>query len=206
MAGYSDTFASLMSSKFGVSKQIVKEFYLSTAGASLSDQLKAAAKKFAQKDINDTRDLESEFWQMRESAKKPKVMKGARQVLKRLKKASYKIIVWSGTRTDVIGLNLQQTALNLYVDYYIGNTPGSTQKVKGPGLIKEIAKHFQITTRKLQASSVVIGDGESDMIAGKTSKIPAIGITGLKTAQQLKSAGADFITKYVKDLPALLPC
>jgi len=124
--------------------------------------------------------------------------------LQTLKNKDYKIIIWSGTRTDILGTKLKQTGLNKSVDFYIGNKPASTTQIKGPALFAKIAKHFGIDPGDLKSESLVIGDGKADINAGKAIGCPTIGVTTTKTHEDFQSAGADFVISSIEDLPGLL--
>lgn len=206
MQSYADAFWEVMRQEFaGIDEQQAREYYLSKPSGVLSNQFKEAAKMFAQKEVIETSDLESKMWSAVLDLGPPRVIEGAPEVLKHLKVKGTKITVWSGTRTDVIGQKLLQTGLGQYVDFYIGNEPGSETLVKGPGLFAKIADHFGISINQLQRQSAVIGDGENDMKAGQAAGVPIlIGIEGLKTPGQLKAAGANLVIPQISSLAKLL--
>ena len=66
------SFTHIMSEKFGIDSKVVKSYYNQTAGRALSGQIKDAAKKFANIDIDDTLELESMYWDYRKNLPAPK--------------------------------------------------------------------------------------------------------------------------------------
>jgi phosphoglycolate phosphatase len=51
------------------------------------------------------------------------------------------------------------------------------------------------------ASAVVVGDGETDILAGKTAGAFTVGVTyGFRSAGQLAAAGADVLVDRMDDL------
>lgn len=201
---YTVVFSRLMREKFGVDQALSSQYYISTAGEALTNQIREAAKRFAGQSIENTIELEQLFWDYQKDSPAPPIIEGALETLKFLKEKGYKIIIWSGTRTDILGIKLQQTRLGQFVDFYIGNEPGSQEKVKGPFLFEEIAKHSDLSAEDLQRQAVVIGDGRGDMKAGQKVHCPTIGTLRTTPKQDLRSAGADFIIPSIKDLPGLL--
>jgi len=201
---YTAAFARLMQEKFGVDPKQSKPYYISTAGEALTNQIRIAAQRFTGQDVDDTVDLEQLFWDFQKDSDPPPVIDGANQTLETLVSNGFKIAVWSGTRTDILGIKLQQTGLRQFVDFEIGNTPGSTTQVKGSVLFKEIAKHFGISASDLCSQSVVIGDGVGDIRAGQAVNCPTVGILKTQTKDIFIAAGADFIIPSIKDLPSLL--
>ena len=205
MQSYADAFVQVMGQEFaGVDDRKVREYYLSRPSGVLSNQFKEAAQMFAQKDVAETVDLESKMWNAILDLGPPTVIEGAPEALKHLKEKGLKIAVWSGTRTDVIGKKLEQTGLDQYVDFFIGNVPGSETLIKGPGLFAKIAEHFQITIEELQQQSLVLGDGTNDMLAGQTAGAAVlIGVKGLKSKEQLTTAGANLVISGISNLSKL---
>lgn len=200
-----ESFVHLMSEKFGIDPKASEEYYNETAGRALSGQIKDAAKKFKNIDVDNTLELESEFWDFKMTLTPPEVIKGAPEALKALKDKGFTIIVWSGTRTDVLKDAIIKTGLKPFVDFSIGNLPGSSVMIKGKGLFAEIAKHLGISADQLSCQSVVIGDGKGDIEAGREVGCPTVAIPKKpEDEKSLVNAGADFIIPQISDLPALL--
>ncbi|MDO8487210.1 MAG: HAD hydrolase-like protein [Candidatus Curtissbacteria bacterium] len=202
---YLAAFCKLMEEKFGVDPDKSKQYYNFTAGAALSNQIKEAAQKFANTTVEDTIELENLFWKYQKDLPAPPVINGASQALQELKNKGYKIVVWSGTRSDILVDRLVKTDLDKFIDFSIGNVPGSSTQVKGQGLFAEIAKHLNISTDELRQKAVVIGDGTGDIKAGREVGCPTIGIPKKpEDGKVLETAGADFVIQSIKDLPSLL--
>lgn len=203
MDGYVEAFGQVMNQSFGIDLESAKKYYASVySGGVLSQQIKDTVKKFTGESIVATIDLERKFFDYQKDFPPPAVINGARKTLQTLK--GYKITIWSGTRTDILGIKLKQTGLDRFVDFYIGNEPGSITQVKGPALFAKIAKHFGIDPEVLKSQSLVIGDGEGDINAGKAVGCPTIGVIRTKTRKDFQSAGADFVITSIKDLPSLI--
>lgn len=187
--------------EFGIDPDILKNYYMSTSGTPLHNQIRDVVKKFAGKDLTDSNELEKQFFDHYLQMGDIQTLDGAKDTLVCLKKNGYKIVVWSGTRTDILGNKLKQTRLGDYVDFYIGNVPGDDRMVKGPGPFAQIAKHFQIPVKKLQRESIVIGDRIGDIEAGKNSGTRTIGLGPQR--EKLAQAGADFTISNIDELPSL---
>jgi len=202
---YSDAFGRMMNQNFQVDFKKAKDYYIETFGMTLVDQVRGAAQKFANKTVVDTSPFENIFWDSQlESGYPAQEIGGARQTLQYLKENGYTVIIWSGSRTDFLGKKLEETGFSKFVDFYIGNQPGSETLVKGPGLFREIAKHFQVTEEQLRDQSVALGDAQSDIEAGKSCNIPSIGVVKTTTAENLKKLGADYVIEQIGDLSSLL--
>lgn len=198
-------FTHVMLEKFGIDPKTSEEYYNETAGRALSGQIKEAAKKYKDIDAENTEELESSYFNFRMTLPPPKVIKGAPEALKELKEKGFTIVVWSGTRSDVLADALEKTGLKQYINFSIGNYPGSDVIVKGKGLFAEIARHLGISVDQLRSQSVVIGDGKGDIDAGLDVGCPTIGIPKKPEDEKgLINAGADFIVSTIGDLPALL--
>lgn len=198
-------FTHVMLEKFGIDPKTSEEYYNETAGRALSGQIKDAAKRFKSIDVENTEELESAYFTFRMTLPPPKVIEGAPEALKELKEKRFTIVVWSGTRSDVLEDAIEKTGLKQYINFSIGNYPGSDVMVKGKGLFAQIAKHLGLSTDQLRSQSVVIGDGKGDIDAGREVGCPTIAIPKKPEDEKgLVNAGADFIVSKISDLPALL--
>ena len=192
MDAYTQSFAKTLDKHFGLKKESTKSFYLNTAGAPLSDQFRRAIKKFTGVEIKQTEKLEDEFWHSLEGLK-PKPITGAKDFLRATKAREIKIIIWSGTRTNILKEKISLLSFSSYVDFVIGNTPGSLIEVKGPGLFKIIAKKMGVKESIMKQKTLVIGDGQTDMEAGIAIGAWTAGFTTGKTKRELLSFGADIV-------------
>lgn len=198
-------FTNVMLEKFGIDPKISEEYYNETAGRALSGQIKDAAKRFKFIDVENTLKLESAYFTYRMTLPPPKVIVGTPEALKDLKEKGFTIVVWSGTRSDVLEDAIEKTGLKQYINFSIGNYPGSDVMVKGKGLFAKIAKRLGISTDQLRIQSVVIGDGKGDIDAGREVGCPTIAIPKKPEDEKgLVKAGADLIIAKISDLPALL--
>lgn len=201
MLAYTQCFLKVME-ELGGEPDELRKYYLSSAGTALATQIRDAAKQFAGREIEDTRYLEAKFFDYYLEMGDIRVLEGVPETLRYLKENGFKIAVWSSTRTDILGKKLEQTGLDQFVDFYVGAVPGDTQKVKGPYLFAEIAKHFQVPIETLQQEAVVIGDGIGDIEAGINSGAKTIGLGAQR--EKLAEAGADFVTRDISELPKLI--
>lgn len=204
MPAYAAAYSRLMKEKFGVVESESREYYLSTAGTALTNQIKEGAKNFAGQQIEDTLELENLFLSFQIGSNPPEIIDGVQEILKELKDQGYTIIVWSGTRSDALADALKSTKLEQYISFSIGNEPGSSTRVKGKGLIGDIANFLGTSPDSLSNQSIVIGDGAGDIRAGKEINCPTIGILKTQPKEKLQAEGADFIITKIGDLPALL--
>lgn len=199
MSAYTKSFAGALNEALGIDIEDSREYFLSTAGEPLSNQLKTAARRFAGVEIQDSTPLENTFWRNL-TGFKPDIIPGAKEFLTKLKKREVKIIVWSGTKTDVLQEKIKLLSFSGLVDYAIGNEPGSSTLVKGPGLFSKIAEYFGISEDELRQKSVVLGDGIGDIKAGISVGVPTIGIVKTQSKDELGSAGADLIVNNLESL------
>ena len=197
---YTQTFIELLEQDFGIDPIASREYYTTSFGKSLGAQFQEAVSKFARKEIQDTSEIESRFWEL-VKPKPAQLLPGAVETLENLKQAGYKIAIWTNCRSDVLEFKLKELGLANFVNFQISETVGSRDEVKGSVLFERIAKHFEIQPEVLARQAVVVGDGERDMEAAKSCNVPPIGITTSKTSEQLRNAGAKLI---INQLPELL--
>ena len=202
MPAYTESFSKTLEEALGVRRESAKRYYLSTVGSPLSKQLKEGAKRFANIDVDDTTNLEKEFWRNL-TGLIPEIIPRAKEFLTQVKRKGIKIVVWSGTRGDVLEEKIRLLSFSSFIDYSIGNEPGSSTLVKGPGLFREIAEYFGINEDELREKSLVIGDGSGDITAGKAVGVTTIGIVRTQTAQAFQEAGADIVVNGLEELISL---
>lgn len=199
MPAYTASFSKTLNEVFGIASQDSRKYFLSTAGEPLSGQLREAALTFAQVNVEDTTGLEEQFWRNVKGLK-PDILPAAKEFLTQVKKRGAKIVIWSGTRTDVLREKIELLSFSRLVDYAIGNEPGSSSLVKGPGLFAKIAEHFGISEDELRQKSVVLGDGSGDIKAGLAVGVPTIGIVKTQSKDVLENAGANLIVDNLESL------
>lgn len=198
---YSRSFSKTLGKNFQISSSKSKPYYLSTSGTPLTFQFKEAIKKFSGISVENTNELENQFWQNLVRIK-PQIITGAKEFLEAVKSRGFTTVIWSGTKTEILYENIKLLSFSKLVDFYIGNVPGDTELVKGPGLFRVIAEKFNKTPEDLARQTIVIGDGEGDIDAGK-----AIGaITGGFTKNQKSDLrDANFLFNSFSELLEKLP-
>lgn len=204
LRNYANAFAKVITANFGGDPEEIKKDYISTAGTALTDQIQQAAQKFTGQQIIDTAKLEQQFWSSQIDLSAPTIIEGARETLIRLKNTGLTIVVWSGTKTEVLRQTLKDTGLDQFVAFAIGNVPGSKTMVKGEWAFGEIARELGISVEDLRKQSLVVGDGIGDIKAGKSVHCPTVAVLKTGSEEVLTNAGADFIIAKIGDLPALL--
>lgn len=201
---YLDAFAILMQERFGIDPDTSKEYYDSTAGESLAYQIQDAARKFAGINIKETLPLENLFWDNQNKLPLPPVIDGALETLRELKGRGYTVIVWSGTRSDILKDRLEKTGLGKYVDFSVSNEPGNSAKVKGGYLFTQISNYLKIPIDQLREKAVITGDGKGDIEGGIQVGCQTIGIPKKpEDGKVLEDAGADFVIPSIKNLLSL---
>jgi phosphoglycolate phosphatase-like HAD superfamily hydrolase len=166
MEAYTDSFARTLDNAFQIDQAVSARFFKEEAGKPLSWQMKEAVRRFAHKNIDESTPYEEIFW-VNLIGIKPEILPGAKNFLESLQTKGKRTIIWSGTRTDVLGKTIKAVGFAPYVDFYIGNAPGDDKLVKGPGLFAKIAEHFGENPSEMAKKTVVIGDGVGDMEAGQ---------------------------------------
>lgn len=166
MEAYINSFARTLHEVFQVDQSDAARFFEDEAGKPLSWEIKEAVRRFAHKNIDNSKPYEEMFW-TNLAGIKPEVMPGAKEFMENLKNQRKKMVVWSGTRTDVLGKTIETVGFSPYIDFYIGNVPGDDKLVKGPGLFAKVAEHFGEESDEMARKTLVIGDGIGDVEAGR---------------------------------------
>ena len=200
MEGLSKAFEKTLKQEFSIKKKGVKKYYLSMLGLPLSHQFISTIHKFTGRKITKTEKLEKLFWQNL-GGLTPKPIEGAEVFLKEAKKRGYKIIVWSGTKTDILREKIGLLGFKKYIDFAIGNTPGKSTLVKGPGLWKIICKRLKLSPKDGSKKTLVLGDGTGDIEAAR-----AIGAKVALVSKDKKLAEkADYVFQNPSGLLEVLP-
>lgn len=189
MPAYTASYAKILFNDFGIDEDASKKFYVDKTGAPLSSQFREGVRQFAGKDIINTLPYEERFWENLKTIK-PDLLPGAKEFIAKLRLLGFHVVVWSGTRTDVLQKGIDQLSFSKLVDFAIGNKPGSTTLVKGKGLLRNIAEHFHLDSKTLAEKALVIGDGSGDIKAGKAIKAR---IAGFGDPKDPNLVGADFV-------------
>ncbi|OGH08296.1 MAG: hypothetical protein A2152_01285 [Candidatus Levybacteria bacterium RBG_16_35_6] len=194
-----EAFATVMEGEFKVKKDDAKEFMTVTNGATLSSQFIGAAKKFTNKDVEDTIPYEEAFWKLMEG-KTPKTIEGTRDFLEKAKEMGIHITVWSGTRSDFLEDQIKTLGLEFLIDFWVGTSSGTAAKNKAP-LFSKIIEFYKIPEVDLIEKSIVFGDGKGDIQSGKDLGIQTVGfLNNGKNNQKLEGSGADLLVERLSDL------
>lgn len=129
-----------------------------------------------------------------------KAYDGANTVLDALKAAGLKVGLFTGFN-ELTYDRLEQVGLTGYFESIVECTRYTNHKPDPEGLV--------LCMQELGVSSaqtVYIGDGVSDILAGKAAKVRAtVGITqGFGARDALQAAGADYLIDSLSELPALI--
>lgn len=197
MPAKTEAFIKVISAKFPIDPTVLRKFYNDTASMPLNFQIKKSVNKFANIRIEDSLLFEEEFYRNLEDTKF-EIFPGAKNFLIAVKQKGITVVIWSATTTDILRKQISLYDLSSYVDYCIANTLGSDKLVKGSQLFKKIAGKFGISESKLAKKSLVIGDENGDILAGKQ--------VGAKTAAfRLTGTDADFYFETYSELLNKLP-
>lgn len=191
-----------MSDTFYIQEKDSKAFYSEATGQALSKQMIGCAQKFANQSVKDTLPLEEKFWDNLRGTK-PHMLEGAKDFLQQIKDKGIRIIVWSGTRTDVLRTNIELLGLSSLVDFAIGNEPGSKTMVKGSGLLQIISRELNLSSEDITQRSLVIGDGIGDIEAGRSIGAITAGFTRIKKSSLESSSPDFFFSNYSEVLDRL---
>ncbi|HLF70865.1 MAG TPA: HAD family hydrolase [Dehalococcoidia bacterium] len=134
-----------------------------------------------------------------------------REVLDRLKRRGYTLVLSATMRPDAIELRLLEADIIDYFPLRLGADPAA-------GLLKG-ADHFAIAARELGMTleafcraAVSVGDGVSDMQLAREAGIvaigrltaPSAGSGGADNGAGLRDAGADYVIGDLRELEAIL--
>lgn len=200
---YTQIFVELLSKKFGINPEEAREYYNATFGKHLSAQFREAVLKFAGQQIK-SEELEFEFWDLVKE-KPARLLPGAAETLKELKRRGYKIAIWTNARFEVLELKNQELGLSEFIDFQISEAIGGGKEAKGLELFEKIAKYFGIDSQVLARKAIIIGDGARDIEAGNSCKVLTIGITtGTTTEEELEKTGATLVINQITELLEIL--
>lgn len=125
---------------------------------------------------------------------------GIKEMSEFLKEQSCQLFVVSNKIESFMNKILTQHDINKYFVSSIG-TNGSDLKSKKAEYVKSILVNYQLEKNQ----TVIIGDTESDIIAGKENLIYCIGVTwGYGKEKDLVEAGADKICRSPQELKKFL--
>ena len=150
--------------------------------------------------IPETRWMEADsLWREFYSAHKPKLMRGARKVLRQLSKRHRMGLVTSGDRDRVEGQLRRFELLRLFRSRVCG---GETDRNKpDPGPLLCALKKMRVNADQC----VYIGDTAEDLAMSRAAGVRAIAVSGpFPTAKKLKAAAPEFLLKEIEELPELL--
>jgi HAD superfamily hydrolase (TIGR01509 family) len=150
--------------------------------------------------IPETRWMEADnLWRGFYSAHKPKLMHGARKVLRHLSKRHRMGLVTSGDRIRVEGQLREFELLRLFRSRVCGGETERNKPDAGP-LLSALRK------MKVKAEECVyVGDTPEDLAMSRAAGVQAIAVLGpFPTAEKLKAAKPEFLLQEIGQLPELL--
>ena len=150
--------------------------------------------------IPETRWMEADtLWREFYTAHKPKLVRGARRVLRHLSRRHRMGLVTSGDRGRVEGQLRKFELLRLFRSRVCG---GETERNKpDPGPLLCALQKMRVTPEEC----VYIGDTAEDLAMSRAAGVRAIAVLGpFPTAKKLKAAKPEFLLKDILELPELL--
>lgn len=94
---------------------------------------------------------------------------------------------------------LEKLAIRQYFRFVIGSDSGFPLKPAPAAILKIMAE-----TGVSREHAAIVGDGTTDVLAGKAAGITACAVTyGYRTEQELREAGADYTIHVISDLQGL---
>jgi phosphoglycolate phosphatase-like HAD superfamily hydrolase len=194
-----EAFSTVMLEKFRVKKEDSINLVVKTNGRSLSSQFKAAAEILAGVTIEDSRPYEDAFWEVMGDSI-PRQIEGSKEFLEEIKKIGIHVVIWSGTRTDILERQIKALKFDPFIDFFIGNPAGTLAKNKAP-LFLQIVDFYKIPRDKLIEESFVFGDGIGDIEAGKEVGTATVGFSNNgKNREKLGNSGADLLVENFEEL------
>jgi len=194
MPMYGEVFSSLLSANFGLDSGEAKNFFFSTAGSPLKDQLSGFLEKcsldFTDFDINR---LVSEFFS--KTKRHPVLLfPNIHPVIREIREKCKTLSVTSGSNTaELISIFNEQ---RLPYDIILG----SDEIEKSREHIKKFAKYFATSLSQYCRTALYIGDGPVDMEIAKKCGIYAVGITTTVSREELFAAGADNVIDRIEEV------
>lgn len=141
----------------------------------------------------DSSHVEYYFEQYSQRVKALVPVEGIEEVIKKLKKDEYKLIIVSSSDEDSINGFLEKYGLNQYFDEILGRKAHFSKVEK----FKSIFKKYKIKP----SGAIMITDSIGDVKEAMEVKIKTIGVSwGIHEAKRLKETGADFIAENPKDI------
>lgn len=122
---------------------------------------------------------------------------GVKELLENLKKTDIKVVIFTHDSTSAAEKHLKNAGIKSYFDLILGIDPDSTyHKKPAPDMIQYACKILEVNVN----AAVVIGDQETDMIAGKNAG--ALGCIGVLTgkSEEKDLTHADVIIQSVGDI------
>lgn len=135
--------------------------------------------------------------------KKVNIFPGVEETIKILINKGYSVAInTTSSRNELIDrFEHRMGFLEMFREYTITRTDIKKMKPH-PESMHILSERMGIPLKKL----VMVGDMESDILAGKNSGCSTVGVlTGYASREMMKEYNPDFILESVKDLPNLLP-
>ncbi|MCK4845605.1 MAG: HAD family hydrolase [Candidatus Heimdallarchaeota archaeon] len=122
---------------------------------------------------------------------------GVKELLENLKKTDIKVVIFTHDSTSAAEKHLKNAGIKSYFDLILGIDPDSTyHKKPAPDMIQYACKILEANVN----AAVVIGDQETDMLAGKNAG--ALGCIGVLTgkSEEKDLTHADIIIQSVGEI------
>jgi len=124
------------------------------------------------------------------------VYSGIKEILIALKNSSYKLFIVSNRIEIFLKKILEQHGLEKYF-IFVRGTDGTDTQSKKADYVKNLMNKYQLNKKE----TIIIGDTEGDILAGKENSIYSVGITwGYGTETDLVKAEADAICHTPQEL------
>lgn len=139
------------------------------------------------------------IWRGFYGAHRPKLMKGARKVLRHLSNRHRLGLVTSGDRKRVEGQLREFALLPLFRSRVFG---GETERNKpDPGPLLAVLKKMRLEAEEC----VYVGDTPEDLAMSRAAGVRAIAVLGpFPTEKRLRAAKPEFLLEKLEELPGLL--
>ena len=182
--------------RYGVPRKESENYMYATAGTPPAETFIGILKKY-NKPTNEIKNIIKEFFDSMENSN-PKIYEDVLPTFKKLK--SYKKIVSTNLRQNILNKRIKQHNLHLYLDEYFG-TNGFKSKEEH---FDEVKRIYHLSAQDFRNTVMLVGDGKKDMKFAKKYGIIGIGRIGINNAKTLKQAGASYIIHNLLEILKIL--
>lgn len=198
---YLFAFCQVLASANGVSFDLSREVFESTAGLPLDEQFQLALEKSGITSNYDLNALIQSFWQVAGEAD-ARVVPDAPGTLRKLASAGYTLIVSSGSIPAVVANRAKKANIAQYFRLLLGTDYGhSREMVKGKGHFEIIQRELSITPSLFRNIAIMVGDGPHDITIAKNAGIRSIAKLTAVNQERMRQTKADF---YITELSQII--